>query len=114
GGGARGDAGVGTLVGVAAVAEALLPRQRDRVADVVPVVPVPASATAAAVVAVSGLLLLWLARGLRRRKRRAWQAAVVLAAVRSTAFRLHHEPPPAPAPIPQGLRGLLLAAGPPY
>ena len=105
-------AAIATLLGLATLAEALLPRQRDRVADVVPVVPVPASATAAAVVAVSGLLLLWLARGLRRRKRRAWQAAVVLAAVRSTAFLIHDEPRPADAAITLVLLVLLLATAP--
>ena len=105
-------AAIATLLGLATLAEALLPRQRDRVADVVPVVPVPASATAAAVVAVSGLLLLWLARGLRRRKRRAWQAAIVLAAVRSTAFLIHDEPRPADAAITLVLLVLLLAAAP--
>src|SRR5262249_28276873 len=105
-------AAIATLLGLATLAEALLPRQRDQLQDMVPVVPVPASETAAAVVAVSGLLLLWLARGLRRRKRRAWQAAVVLSAVRSTAFLIHDEPRPADAAITLVLLVLLLAAAP--
>jgi lysyl-tRNA synthetase class 2 len=103
-------AATATLLGLATLAEALLPRHRDQVQDMVPVVPVPASATAAAVVAGSGLLLLWLARGLRRRKRRAWQAAVVLAAVRSAAYLFHDERRPAEAAITLVLLLLLLGA----
>jgi lysyl-tRNA synthetase class 2 len=45
------------------------------------VIPIPASAAATAIAAVSGLLLLRLAAALRKRKRRAWRAAVVLTAV---------------------------------
>jgi lysyl-tRNA synthetase, class II len=101
---------IALLLGLATLAEALLPRQRDQVHDMVPVVPVPASATAAAVVALTGLLLLYLARGLRRRKRRAWQAAVLLSALRSAAFLIHDEPRPADAAITLVLLLLLLAA----
>jgi lysyl-tRNA synthetase class 2 len=45
------------------------------------VIPVPASATATAVVFVSGLLLIRLASALRKRKRRAWRAAVAVSAL---------------------------------
>lgn len=71
------------LLGLLTVVSAVLPGQRDRVHYLTKIIGVPteASATATAVAATLGLLLIWLAYGLRRRKRRAWRAAVVVTAV---------------------------------
>lgn len=63
------------LFGIASVAVGLAPGQRERLHDLTPIVPMPATVAAAAVSVVSGLLLLRVAVGLRRRKRRAWQLA---------------------------------------
>ncbi|MFL6074342.1 MAG: phosphatidylglycerol lysyltransferase domain-containing protein [Mycobacteriales bacterium] len=67
------------LLGLTTLISALLPAQRSRVrllSNVVPK-PAPTTATATAVAAALGVLLLLLAKGLRRRKRRAWRAAIV-------------------------------------
>ncbi len=64
------------LLGVLTVASALLPADRDRLRALTHLVPVQASATATGVAAALGVLLLYLAGGLRRRKRRAWRVAV--------------------------------------
>lgn len=71
------------LLGVLTILSALMPGQRNRVRYLTKIVglPVEASATATAVAATLGILLLWLANGLRRRKRRAWRAAVVVTAL---------------------------------
>jgi len=99
-----------TLLGVAILAEALLPHERARLHRMVPVVPVPASPTAAAVIAVSGLLLLRVAGGLRRRKRRAWQAAVAVCLAMSLAHLLGDEAHPVEATITLVLLAVLLSA----
>ena len=104
-------AAMATLLGVAILAEALLPHQRARLHRMVPVVPVPASPTAAAVIAVSGLLLLRVAGGLRRRKRRAWQAAVAVCLAMSLAHLLGDEAHPVEATITLVLLAVLLSAG---
>ena len=69
------------LFGLLTLISALAPAQRDRVHDLSLVIPEPASATATAAAAAGGVLLLQLARGLRRRKRRAWRAAVAVDAL---------------------------------
>jgi len=66
------------LFGLLTLVSALMPAQRDRVHELSLLIPDPASATATAVAAAAGVLLLQLARGLRRRKRRAWRAAVAV------------------------------------
>ncbi len=71
-------AGLTALFGLLTLISALAPAQRDRVHQLSMLIPVPASATATAVSAAAGVLLLQLARGLRRRKRRAWRAAVAV------------------------------------
>jgi lysyl-tRNA synthetase class 2 len=73
------------LLGLLALLGALDPHERFRVHVITRVIPVPASAAATAVGAVSGLLLLRLAAALRKRKRRAWRAAVVIAAIMTVA-----------------------------
>ena len=69
-------------------------------------VPTPARATAEALVAVSGWMLLRLARGLRKRKRTEWRIAVVVCAVVTTADLVRAERRPVEAVI----TGLLLVA----
>lgn len=60
---------------------ALTRPESHRFRDLTRVVPGALTSAAAAATAVSGVLLLILARGLRRRKARAWRAAVALLAV---------------------------------
>ena len=64
-------------LGLLTIVDALFSDQRDRVHALTQIIPVPASATATAVVFVTGIVLLRLAAGLRKRKRAAWQAAVL-------------------------------------
>jgi lysyl-tRNA synthetase class 2 len=66
------------LYGLLSLISALAPAQRNRVSELSVLVPAPASATATAITAACGVLLLQLGRGLRRRKRRAWRAAVAV------------------------------------
>ncbi|MDP9239797.1 MAG: phosphatidylglycerol lysyltransferase domain-containing protein [Actinomycetota bacterium] len=66
------------LFGLLTLVSALAPAQRDRVHELSMLIPAPASATATAIAATAGVLLLQLARGLARRKRRAWRAAVAV------------------------------------
>jgi lysyl-tRNA synthetase class 2 len=79
---------ISALLGLLALVGALDPEERFRVHAITRVIPVPASAAATAVGVVSGLLLLRLAAALRKRKRRAWRAAVVIAAVMTVAHVL--------------------------
>jgi lysyl-tRNA synthetase class 2 len=67
---------VAALVGLLTLTDAFAPGERGRVHALTQVIPIPASAAAAAVTAVSGLILLRVAAGLRKRKRRAWRIAV--------------------------------------
>jgi lysyl-tRNA synthetase class 2 len=60
---------------------ALSPVERSRLEELSPFIPEPASAAAVALTAMSGLLLVLLAHGLRRRKRRAWRVAVAVCLV---------------------------------
>ncbi|HET6876173.1 MAG TPA: phosphatidylglycerol lysyltransferase domain-containing protein [Jatrophihabitans sp.] len=73
-------AGVALLLGLLTIVDAVFVDQRGRVHAITRIIPVPASAAATAVVFVSGMLLLRLSAGLRKRKHRAWQAAVVATA----------------------------------
>src|SRR5579864_2123741 len=66
------------LVGAIGIASALTPEMADRVRLVRGVLP-PGFPTAARVGEVAfGILLIWLSRSLARRRRRAWQLAVVV------------------------------------
>ncbi|MET8026476.1 phosphatidylglycerol lysyltransferase domain-containing protein [Streptomyces avermitilis] len=72
-------AGACTLVGVLDVAAGVFPRFRhSRMHTIAEVLPGALGPFAAALAISTGMLLLLLAHGLRRRKRRAWRAAVVL------------------------------------
>ena len=66
--------------GVVGVVSALLPAQRGRLRLVVELLGLPVTTGAAAASVVLGLLLVLVARGLRRRQRRAWAVAVPLLA----------------------------------
>ena len=68
------------LIGIIDIASALTPEFRRRVRDLTEVVPGAFVRSASALTVVVGLLLLLLARGLRKRKRRAWRAVVALLA----------------------------------
>jgi lysyl-tRNA synthetase class 2 len=85
-------AGISTLLGLLTLADALL-NLRWRLHAMQDVVPVPVGAAATSVAAVSGLLLLRLAAALRKRKRRAWRAAVVLTGVMTVAYLVRMERP---------------------
>ena len=74
-------AGATWLLGIVTVASALLPPDRARLRLLTELLPYQAADAAAAVAAALGVLLLYLAGGLRRRKHRAWVAAVVVTAV---------------------------------
>src|SRR5579875_2196130 len=65
------------VLGLLTIVDALFTGQRGRVHTLTQIIPVPASAGATAVVFVTGIVLLRLAAGLRKRKRAAWQAAVL-------------------------------------
>src|SRR3954451_4036529 len=68
------------LLGVVSTVSALIPAWRDRLKLITEVVPPVAPAAPPAGAAAVGLLLVVLARGLRRGKRRAWRLTTVLAA----------------------------------
>ncbi len=102
-------AGLTWALGALTVASALLPAQRDRLRVLAPVIPVPASATATAAAASLGVLLLYLAGGLRRRKRRAWRIAVVVVVV-VAASHMAKGLDVEEAAISLGVLGLLVAA----
>ena len=65
-------------IGIFDVVSALQPELRSRLQALTTVVPGALSHAASAATVVTGVLLVVLAHGLRRRKRRAWRAAVVL------------------------------------
>ncbi len=79
---------VAALVGLLTLIAALWSSERDRVRPITDALGIPATAAAAAVSAVAGLLLMRLAAGLRKRKRRAWAASVCVAVVLAVAHIL--------------------------
>ncbi|SDI89692.1 lysyl-tRNA synthetase, class 2 [Frankineae bacterium MT45] len=72
---------VAMLLGILTLLDAFWPDERFRVTYLVRILPVPGSAAATAVVACTGLVLLRVAAGLRKRKRLAWRVAVVATVV---------------------------------
>ena len=68
------------LLGVVSVISALFPPWRQRLHLLTEVLPPLAPAVASAITVPLGLILIWLSAGLRRRKRRAWQVAVMVSA----------------------------------
>jgi lysyl-tRNA synthetase class 2 len=79
------------VLGLLTIVDALFVEQRGRVHALTRILPVPASATATAIVFVTGMVLLRLASGLRKRKRAAWQAAVLATAGMAVAHVLRAE-----------------------
>ena len=79
-------AGLCALIGALDVADALTPGYVDRVRWLAGYLPGTLSHAAVAATMVTGVLLLLLSHGLRRRKRRAWVAVVGLLAL-SPKFR---------------------------
>lgn len=77
----RVSAGLGLL----GVLDAFFPHRFHALYSVAAIVPAPAKSTAEALVAVSGVLLLRIAHGLRQRKQGEWQVAVVLCLTMTTA-----------------------------
>ena len=69
------------LLGLTTILGALYPSLRPRLEVLIEVLPPAVAAFAPASMAPLGLVLLALARGLRRRKRRAWQFAVLTSCV---------------------------------
>ncbi|HVU61600.1 MAG TPA: phosphatidylglycerol lysyltransferase domain-containing protein [Mycobacteriales bacterium] len=67
-------------LGLADIATALAPERTSRLRALVDVEPLQVAHDARAATIVAGLLLVMLGHGLRRRKRRAWRAAVALTA----------------------------------
>jgi lysyl-tRNA synthetase class 2 len=67
-------------IGILDIASALTPEFRRRIQDLTEVIPGAFARSASALTVVVGILLLLLARGLRKRKRRAWRAVVALLA----------------------------------
>lgn len=96
------------LLGIAAVLAGLAPDQRERLHDLTPIVPFPATTSAAAVSAVAGLLLLRVAAGLRRGKRRAWQLAAAGALALLIAYLIRGQV--AESAVAAGLVAVLWAA----
>jgi lysyl-tRNA synthetase, class II len=74
-------AGATWLLGILTVSSALLPPDRARLRLVTELLPYQAADAAAAVAAALGVLLLYLAGGLRRRKHRAWVATVAVTSI---------------------------------
>ena len=81
-------AAVAALLGLLTLLDAVIHSERLRVHELTQVIPEPTSAAASAIVAVSGLVLLRVAAGLRKRKRRAWQIAVGVTVVMIVAHVL--------------------------
>jgi lysyl-tRNA synthetase class 2 len=72
-------AALAVALGVIDIASALAPERSRRVHELTRIVPIGVAHEASAATAVAGVLLILLGSGLRRRKRRAWRAALALA-----------------------------------
>jgi lysyl-tRNA synthetase class 2 len=67
------------LIGLSDVISVILPEWREKLRSMhAAVVPGTLTAVASTALVITGLLLLMLSHALRRRKRRAWQASIVL------------------------------------
>jgi lysyl-tRNA synthetase class 2 len=98
------------ILGLLVLVGALWTDERLRIHSITKIVPIPASSAATAVTAVSGLLLLRIAAGLRKRKRLEWLAAVVITLVMSVAHLVRAERRPVEAAITLVLLVALVAA----
>ncbi len=82
---------ISAIFGLLLLVDVVWAARRAGLQKITRVLPVPASAAALAVTAVSGLLLLRLAAALRKRKQRAWRAAVVVSAVVAIAHLVRED-----------------------
>jgi lysyl-tRNA synthetase class 2 len=103
-------AAIAALLGIFSLLDALWTGERGRIHFFTRVIPVPASAAATAVLAVSGLLLVRLALALGKRKRRAWRAAVAIGLVMIFANLIREERRPGEAAVALILLVLLITA----
>ena len=101
---------ISMLLGIVTLLDAFMPKRREFIHRFTQVVPIPASSAAIAVIAVSGLLLLRISRGLRKCKRREWRAAVVITAVMTAAHVLRDDRRPVEAAITLALLIMLVTA----
>lgn len=101
---------VAILLGVISLVEALWPHHWRLLSALNPVLPVPARATADALVAVSALLLLRIAAGLRKRKQTEWRIAVIATFLLSSSALLRAERRPVEAVAAAVLLVALLSA----
>src|SRR5215470_13857805 len=97
------------LIGLADVVSAVIPRLQlvHRLHRIMPFVPGVLTNVTFTADVIIGLLLLMLSHGLRRRKRRAWQAVVVLLAF-SVVIHVVHAPYLVPGVVSAILLGGLL------
>ncbi len=113
GSGARGPRWIGNLtylIGLLDIVNGSLHTWRVRLHQVTAVVPGALTDAAAAATVVSGILLVLLAHSLRRRKHRAWLAAVVLVGI-SVVFHVAHGARHDPVALSVSLVGLALLLG---
>jgi lysyl-tRNA synthetase class 2 len=80
------------LIGIYNILGVLAPHVHQRLHRIVRVMPGGLTNAARAADVIIGLLLIMLAHGLRRRKRRAWQAVTILLAVNIGAHIVHGPP----------------------
>jgi lysyl-tRNA synthetase class 2 len=83
---------IATLVGLVCLVDVIWPHHWRLLSALNPILPSAARATASAVVAVSGVLLLRIAAGLRKRKRLAWRIAVAACAAISVTDLVRRDP----------------------
>ncbi len=100
---------IAAVLGVLSLMDAFWPHRFRMLYALTSVLPAPANAAAGAVVAVSGVLLLRIARGLRKRKRGEWQLAVLICAVTTIANLARDDRRPIEAIVTMVLLSLLLA-----
>lgn len=100
------------LVGISDVLAVFKPTWHAKLHEVNAVVPGTLTNVAATSYVIIGLLLLMLARGLRRRKRRAWQAVVALLAFDVVIHVIHvtHFPHVGISIYPSGVVAVILVA----
>jgi lysyl-tRNA synthetase class 2 len=101
------------LVGATSIASALSPAMAGRLRAVTSVLPDAAPTAASAATVMVGMAVIVLARGLRHRKRRAWQMAVVLTAA-VTLLHLIKGLDVEEASLSAAVCALLVATGPAF
>jgi lysyl-tRNA synthetase class 2 len=82
---------IAAVLGLVSLVHVLFPQRWHLLTAFTPVLPPAAKASAEAVIAVSGLLLLRVAAGLRKRKRAEWRIAVVLCGAMAVADLVRDE-----------------------